>query len=72
MRRNLENQTFSFCQYTYKSKLSVTIHMLNNYALGRFHSLDLDQCIRTLGRLISSEPNQDYVDLKSPHLQCSS
>ena len=33
----------------------MTIPVLNSCAQGRYHSLDLDQCIGILGRFISSE-----------------
>ena len=33
--------------------------------MGRFHSLDLNQCIEGLGRFFSEELNLGSVDLKS-------
>ena len=51
------------------SLLSVTRPVLNSSALGRFHSLNRNQCIGILGRFFLSELNQGSVDLKLPHLR---
>ena len=71
MRRNLEKEIFSSCQYIFKS-LSVTRPVLNSCAMGRFDSLHLiNQCMAVLGRFISSELNQGLAGLKSSQLQCN-
>ena len=42
--------------------------MVLNSAVGRFHSLDFNQCIGALGRFLSKELNQGSVDFKSLYL----
>ena len=48
-----ENENFSYNWYT--SFLNVATPLLNSCALGRFHSLDLNQYIGDLGRFLSPE-----------------
>ena len=55
-----DNEIFSSCQYTFKS-----IKCDRTCSLERVHSLGLNQWIRIVGRLVSSELYQGSVDVKS-------
>ena len=53
-KKNLENDEFKLLLIHFLSFLKVATPVVNSCALGRFHSLDLNQQIGYLGRFLSS------------------
>ena len=55
-----KDQNFGYCQYTFKFFKCSWIVLW-----GKFHSLDLNQCVGGLGRFLSKELNQGSWDFNS-------